>query len=55
MNRILDIIRTFALVAIAVGALWMAHEQRRSNDGIFVPFPTPQTYHVVPTPKAPSF
>jgi hypothetical protein len=29
------------LFAIAFGVNWMAYEQRRANQGIFVPFPAP--------------
>lgn len=34
------------LAAIAFGVNWMAYEQHRANAGVFVPFPTPQSYHV---------
>jgi hypothetical protein len=43
------------LAVIAFGTIGMAYEQRRANEGIFVPFPSPQTYHVQPAPPAKSF
>ncbi|GEM_PF-2729152 len=37
------------LAAIAFGANWMACEQHRANEGVFVPFPSPQRYHLEPS------
>lgn len=44
-----------ALYLIAAGTIWMGFEQHRANGGIFVPFPSPQTYHLEPTPTPKNF